>query len=248
MKKRHADLLSTKGLQNMLTEAFTLCALNPELSDSDVDSLVARARAAAARKAIRSAQSRFSTVDYDVLGHVVYIWQRTPSYLDESGKPVPIAARGPAPSIQALFRVVKRTDYFERGLKHLTRLKRVRRLPTGHYLPCSEVTIVDGLTPEFAKLVQQTVSRLVSTVVENTSRPGSDNLRLIERVTAIPDLPTKQVRAFKSFAREQGGALINTMNEWLESRRGARKARAPRGTRNFTAGLHVFAFVEKNGS
>jgi hypothetical protein len=83
--------------------------------------------------------------------------------------------------------------------------------------------------------------------LQNTSQSKTESLRLVERVTAVPDLPAKQLRAFKSFAREQGGALINTMNEWLESRRGNRKARAPRGAENFTAGLHVFAFVEKNG-
>ena len=246
MSKDIHGLLSTKSLQDLLTEAFTLCALNPDLSREAIDSLIARARATAARRRIRPARRKPPTVDYDVLGHVIYIWQRTPSYLDDSGKPLPIASRGPAPSIQGLFRDVQRDEYFERGLRHLTRLKRIRRVSKGRYLPCSEVTIVNGLTPEFANLVRQTVSRLVSTVVQNTSRPSTDSLRLIERVTTVPDLPAKQVRAFKAFAREQGGALINTMNEWLESRRGTRKARAPSGARNFTAGLHVFAFIEKN--
>jgi hypothetical protein len=62
----------------------------------------------------------------------------------------------------------------------------------------------------------------------------------------VPDLPTSQIRNFKIFAREQGGALINTMNEWLESRRGSRKARMIGNSKHLTAGLHLFAFVEKN--
>jgi hypothetical protein len=92
----------------------------------------------------------------------------------------------------------------------------------------------------------QTIKRLVSTVLQNTSEQNPKKIRFIERVTAIPDLPLNQVPAFKMFAREQGGALINTMNEWLESRRGKEKARKTGTSKNLVAGLHVFAFVERN--
>ncbi|HUQ10213.1 MAG TPA: hypothetical protein VM146_07845, partial [Steroidobacteraceae bacterium] len=137
-------------------------------------------------------------------------------------------------------------SYFERGLEHLIRVKRIRRLADKRYVPCSEVTIVERLTPEMVQLLNQAVHWLVATVLHNTSLRDRKALRLIERVTTIPDLPAKQARAFKIFAREQGAALINTVNEWLESRRGGRKARATRNAQNLTAGLHVFAFVEKN--
>jgi len=72
------------------------------------------------------------------------------------------------------------------------------------------------------------------------------SIRLIERVTLVPDLPSREVAEFKLFAREQGGALINTMNDWLERRRGEDIPRKTKSAGRLTAGMHVFAFVENN--
>ncbi|HUR19158.1 MAG TPA: DUF6502 family protein [Vicinamibacterales bacterium] len=246
MTKNAETRLERKQVVELLTAVFTLCSLDSTLTSDVLDPLIKRSRALAKKRVAKLSPQRKVVVDLDVLGHVVYIWQRTPSYLDNNGEPLPIPARGPAPSIQALFKDVRRAPYFDQGLKHLVRVKRVRKLPNGRYLPCSEVTIVDGMTPELGQLLSETMNRLLSTVIHNTSQRDDRTLRLIERVTTVPDLPSKQVRAFKTFAREQGGALINTMNEWLESRRGNRKARVAKATGNLTAGLHVFAFVEKN--
>jgi hypothetical protein len=233
-------------IQDLLTAVFTLCLLDQSLTPKVLDSLISKGRKAASRKVAQLKLDRRDKIDHDALGHVIYIWQRTPRYLGDDGRPLPIPATGPAPSIQALFRDVKRASYFARGLDHLVRVKRIRRLPNKRYIPCSEATIVERLTPEMIQLLDQTIHWLVATVLHNTSLRDRRALRLIERVTTVPDLPAKHVRAFKIFAKEQGAALINTVNEWLESRRGYRKPRAARNAQNLTAGLHVFAFVEKN--
>ena len=238
--------LERTQIQELLTAAFTLCCLDPTLTASTLDVLVSKARANASQKVKQLDPGRRVIVDLDALGHVVYLWQRRPNYLDNDGQPKPIPARGPAPSIEALFREMKRSRYFELGLKHLIAVRRIRRLPSRRYIPCSEVTIVEKLTPEMVKLLSQIMTWFVSTVMSNTSQRDAKALRLIERVTMIPDLPLKQERAFKIFAREQGAALINTVNEWLESRRGNRTARSTTTSRNVTAGLHVFAFVQPN--
>lgn len=247
MKVAKSARLDKAQIQDLLTAVFTLCTLDPDLTKPVLDPLIAKARVAAKKKVARMRPHRQVLVDLDVLGHVIYIWQRTPSYLDDDGQPIAVPASGPAPSIQALFRGIRRASYFEQGLKHLLQVRRIRRLRNGRYLPCSEVSIVEKLTPEMVRLLSQTINWLVKTVLHNTAQRDPRAIRLVERVTTVPDLPSKQVRAFKIFAREQGGALINTMNEWLESRRGGRKARAIGPASNQTAGLHVFAFVEKNG-
>lgn len=246
MTKTVTGRIEKEKIQDLLTAVFTLCLLDQELTQQSLDSLISNGRKAASRKVAQLKLDRRDVVDHDALGHVAYIWQRSPQYLDDEGKPLAIRATGPAPSIEALFKQVKRIAYFERGLKHLLRVKRIRRLSNGRYLPFEEVTIVERLTPEMVQLLNQTVHWLVSTVLHNTSVRDKKALRLIERVATVPDLPAKQVRAFKLFAREQGAALINTINEWLESRRGGQKARAVGNARNLTAGVHLFAFVEKN--
>ncbi len=240
--------LGQKRIKDLLTAVFTVCALDSNMNTVLMDEVVKSARTAARKRVAAFPPNRKVIVDVDVLGHVIYIWQRTPAYLDDEGEPMAIPARGPAPSIQALFREIRRERYFEQGLRHLVRLRRVRKVARGKYVPRSEVTIIDELTPELVSLLNQTINRLVSTVLFNTSQRDPMSLRLVERVTCVPDLPVSQVKAFKIFSREQGGGLINTVNDWLEGHRGARKARSVRGSRRVTAGLHVFSFVEKNES
>ena len=92
----------------------------------------------------------------------------------------------------------------------------------------------------------KTINRVVATVLHNTSLKNKKAVRLIERVTVVPDLPRREVPAFKLFAREQGGALIDTLNDWLERRRGEQVRRRVGETGRLTAGLHVFAFIERN--
>ena len=231
--------------RDLLTAIFTLCMLDESLTTQIFDELVSGASKSAAKKIALLKPSRKGSIDFDALGHVVYRWQRSPKYLDEDGNPLRIPPRGRAPSVEALFREINRTDYFELGLRHLRQLGRVQRTRKGLLQPCNEVTIVQHLRPELLELLVQTINRVVATVLHNTSLSDKRAVRLVERVTAVPDLPESEIGNFKLFAREQGGALINTMNDWLERRRGDAKARRT-GSSHRTAGLHVFAFVEEN--
>lgn len=231
--------------RELLTAILTLCMLDEVLTPEVLDELIADARKVAAKRISALKPSRKGSIDFDALGHVVYRWQRSPKYLDNSGNPLRIPAKGRAPSVEALFREIGRMDYLELGLRHLKQLGRVQRTRAGLFHPCNEVTIVQQLRPELLELLVQTINRVVATVLHNTSMKDKAAVRLIERVTAVPDLPESEIGDFKLFAREQGGALINTMNDWLERRRGAARARRT-GANHLTAGLHVFAFVEEN--
>jgi hypothetical protein len=231
---------------DLLTAVFTLCELDSRLRPRTLDQLVAKSRSKATKRLAALGPNRQRTVDLDALGHVIYHWQRSTKYLDSDGQPQRITARGPAPSIEALFREIGRADYFESGLLHLKQVRRIKRTRNGLYLPISEVSIVPSLTPEIAELIAQTVNRILATVVHNTSLKNRRAVRLIERNTVVPDLPQRQVSAFKLFAREQGAVLIDTLNDWLESRRGSATRRRRNTTGHVTAGLHVFAFVERN--
>jgi len=234
-----------KDKRELLTAILTVCMLDEALTSAQLEELLAESQKAASKRISILKPSRKRSIDFDALGHVVYRWQRSPKYLDEEGNPLKIPPRGRPPSVEALFRDIDRLDYFERGLRHLRQLGRVQRTKSGLLQPCNEVTIVQQLRPELLELLVQTINRVVATVLHNTSPKDKNAVRLVERVTAVPDLPEGEIGDFKLFAREQGGALINTMNDWLERRRGDVRARRT-GANHVTAGLHVFAFVEKN--
>jgi hypothetical protein len=230
----------------LLSAVFTLCGLDPTLTSEELARLVDQSRRVAERRIRKLKPGRKGTVDLDALGHVVYRWLRTSKYLDDDGRPLRLPLRGQGASLQSLFRETGHINYFPSGVEHLRSVGRVKKVRNGRYLPCAEVSIVQSLSPELVELLAQTINRVVATVLHNTSLRKKNAIRLVERVTMVPDLPGKEVNAFKLFAREQGGALIDTVNDWLERRRGNQVRRRATHAGRLTAGLHVFAFVEKN--
>lgn len=233
-----------KRLTKLFCAVFTLCLLDKTLTRQEIDGIVRNASTGARRNAARLAAKRRSPVDHDAIALVVYHWQRSLKYLDEDGNPLSIPAYGPAPSIEALFKKLKVERHFRSGLAHLRELGRVRVTKNGLFYPRSEATIIPTLTPEVVESLTQTINRLVATVLQNTSTKSKSAIRLLERVALVPDLPSSKLPEFKKFVREQAGGLIETVNDWLESRRGNR-ARRPNAPGRLTAGLHAFAFIEK---
>lgn len=237
--------IERKRLKKLFEAVFTVCALQSTIGEAELSRIVKQARSRGRRRVVALARNRQTAVDFDALGLVVHRWQRSAKYLDEHGQPLPIPARGAAPSIEALFREIRKARYLNLGIKHLEQFRRVRRTKAGSFLPRDATTIVPTLTPELFEVLAQTIDRLVATVMYNTSLRRPTSIRLIERLTSVPDLPKQQLISFKKFAREQGAALIGTMNEWLESHRGKRKSRLEDTANRQTAGLHVFGFIEK---
>jgi hypothetical protein len=234
-----------KKLKQLFHAVFMLCSLDQSLESSTLDELIRAARARARRDVKRFGPKRPISVDYDLIGHIIYRWQRLPDYLDEYGKPIPIPVKGPAPSVEALFRKFKvaRKQYAPL-LNHFRKFRRVRVTRNGRYIPQFEATIIPTLTPEVVESLTQTINNLLGTVLYNTSSKQPKSARFIERATVVPDLPIAKVQEFRLFAREQAGGLLKTIDDWLENQRG----RAPRRSRapgRVSAGLHVFAFVNK---
>jgi hypothetical protein len=243
MKKKSRRLPHRK-LNDLLSAAYTVCLLDPTMDKKSLDNLATKARARAQEQIERLGLSRRLAIDYDALGRVVFQWQRLPEYLDKDGNPIPLRIRGRAPSLEALFRKHKLQSYFPIGVSHLQESGLVRKTRRGLFIPKTCEIIVPALTPELVEVLAQTLSRLVATVLQNTSLGEPTELRLIERLTAVPNFPRKDVPAFKKFAREQGGMVISTMNDWLETRR-AKQSPSALEKERLTAGLHVFAFLEK---
>lgn len=245
--KKNAGSIEYADLQRMLSAVFTLCLLNDGLAWPKLEELISRARKDADRKIRTLNPSRFSAVDLVLLGSILHRWNRNPNYLDHEARPFPIKAAGRAPSIEALFRAENVPSAFEAGFRHLRRARLVRRTRTGLYLPGRDLILVHTLSPEMVANLALSIDRLVTTLLQNTSTKRRVSSRLIERTALVPDLPKRFLSEFKSFSREQGGALISTMNDWLETRR---LAKSPRGSRarkeSVSAGIHVFAFAEKN--
>lgn len=176
---------------------------------------------------------------------VLDAWHRDRRYLSTRGIPKPLRLFGPAPSLEALVRREKVPEHV--ALDVARHLKAVRLIvPCGKnlYRPTSDVALISARDPR-DPLVLQYASRALLTLLETVGQnaSGARNLApLIERVAEVPDLPRKDIEAFKMFTQTQGRTFIRTINDWLEARRACR---SPWRTTNATvrAGIHTYAYV-----
>ena len=171
---------------------------------------------------------------------VLDAWHRDRRYLTAAGKPKAIPLIGPTPSVEGLIRLQK---FKERRSSVMQSLRAFRLIvPCGDrlYIPASDVAVIAARDPIILQHAARALSTLLETVGQNLG--GTPDLpRLIERVAEVPDLPRRQVRAFRDFTQAQGRIFIRTVNDWLE----ARRARSPKKRVNGTvrAGIHAYAYV-----
>jgi hypothetical protein len=234
-------------IEKMLSAIFTMCLLNGGISPLQLDELVRRSRAEANKRVGRLRPDRTKTIDLVLLGSILHRWNRNPKYLDADARPFPVKATGPAPSIQALFRAENSGRTFTEGFRNMQSARLIRRTKLGLYLPRNDSILLHTLTPEMVANLALSINRLVSTLLQNTAVRRRKASRLVERNALVPDLPRRYLEEFKVFSREQGAALVSTMNDWLENRRQGKQERG-KLSRNGTvsAGIHVFAFAETN--
>jgi hypothetical protein len=174
-------------------------------------------------------------------GRVLDRWHRSRKYTTKQAAPRAIPLLGRAPSVQALVRSENTcvdSVEFARRLKSLGFLIRAEG---SRYKPAARIAVVAGLNPLIQEYVARSSSTLLQTIRHNVSRPRSSQ-RLIERFAEVPDLPAGCETAFRRFSTEQGWAMLDRMNDWLESRRAHRTTR--RTGQTLRAGVHLYAYVD----
>jgi hypothetical protein len=245
----NAGSVAHTDIKKMLSAIFTLCLLNDGIGEPQLDELVRRSRAEAHKKVRTLRPNRTKAIDLVLLGSILHRWNRNPKYLDEDARPFPVKATGATPSVQALFRAENKAGAFAEGFQHMQSARLIRRTKSGLYLPRNDAILLHTLTPEMVANLGLSINRLVSTLLQNTATKRRTASRLIERNALVPDLPKRHLEEFKIFSREQGAALVSTMNDWLEHRRQGKRA-SGKVSRNATvsAGIHVFAFSESNSA
>ncbi len=172
---------------------------------------------------------------------VLDTWHRDRRYLTARGAPRPLRLLGRAPSVEALVRLQRLDQPSAVIARHLRDVMLVVRCGKSLYKPASDAAVISAKDP----LIIQHAARCLSTLLETVGQNISGRHRLgplIERFAEVPDLPRKQVAAFKAFTQSQGRAYLRTINDWLESRR-SRRGRKRTATPTVRAGIHTYAYV-----
>jgi hypothetical protein len=175
---------------------------------------------------------------------VLDAWHRDRRYLSSRGTPKPVRLLGPAPSVEALVRRQKVPEHASDVARHLKAFQLVVRCGKNLYRPTTDVALISARDPRDPLVLQYASAALLTlleTVRQNVSGSGNP-APLIDRVAEVPDLPRKEIKAFKMFTQLQGRTFIRTINDWLETRSGRRSSwRKTSGT--VRAGIHTYAYV-----
>jgi len=175
-----------------------------------------------------------------IIGSAFHRWFRSKAYIDRNGKPIPLPLLGRGKSVQSLISLEGGSARPEMVANELVRLRLVKKQSTGLYAPTALHSLIRRNHPYMFEYVAHSIVRFLHTVAENAK--GVDgSIPSIERYAQVSSIPASKVREFKDFSSQQGEALIDTINDWLEANRTTSKA--GRSTKSVQAGLHVFAYV-----
>jgi hypothetical protein len=173
----------------------------------------------------------------------IKIWHHDRRYLTAVAMPKPVRLMGKAPSVEALAKKVCVSANQQDLVLALKSAGILKRTAGGKYLPSEAFATPQGLHPIAIQHIAKSVVRLVETAMRNTgSSPKQESL--IERFARVPDLDVREAKAFAEFTRRQGLAYLQSVDDWLETRRRDDKPKGNRARRATTgAGVHLFAYI-----
>jgi len=178
------------------------------------------------------------------IGAAFHRWFRSQEFIDRNGKPIPLRLLGPGKTVQSLIAADNAAVPAGEIARELGRLGLVKKTAAGRYVPTALHSLIRTHHPYLTEHIAHSIIRFLHTVNENASGSGN-SVPLIERYAHVSSISESRVRDFKDFSNQQGEALIDTVNDWLESNRANSKATSPKNT--YQAGLHVFAYVARSG-
>lgn len=177
----------------------------------------------------------------EAIASVLHAWHHNRAYTDAHGCPKALHRANTRPSLVHLIKHEDGRVPPDEVIAAMIRLRLIRRTRDGKLRPVGRIATVRTLDPVLAEHVCQSLSRMLVTVNRNTCESEIET-RLIERSAQVQDLPKQKLREFREFVNSQGEIFINSMNDWLESRR-SRSSSVAR-SRITRAGIHIFAFAE----
>jgi hypothetical protein len=168
-------------------------------------------------------------------------WHFEKSYVDKLGNPKILTWNGKVGTLLTLARKVNGSKKAKSVIENLILKKHIRRVGSEGWLPKAQVVAPSGLDNAQVHRASVMFERLLQTIAYNSERSYRGDV-LLEVMAQVPRLPTREIRAFKKFAKAQGLLFAMSVDDWLESRNIPRTKRAQIPTRQ--AGVIAFAFEQ----
>lgn len=240
-KKKMSKDLQSKLLASVIEFMTRTGVSEPEIKSAFRKGLI-QAHPGRARKKNSSAGGRYPRSG-DISAHLLRLWHREDKYVGSSDfKPRPLYLSKGRLSLRNLVIKVDPDADVAQVLRGLKDAGLIRKTANGRYLPTTSAAVIPPLHPWAAEHTAKSVVRLVSTVRRNSSL-DSDTPPLLERYSYVPDLDPAEAKAFAEFARSQGQAYLDTLDDWLEQRRARTIASSPKRPIGIAAGVHLITYL-----
>lgn len=217
------------------------------LSEADIrrafEEAVAKSSAKWPNPAGRNVDGKYQP-NGDVSAHLLRMWYRDSRLIDSADcKPRPLPLSRGRNSLRALIGKLDPGADAAAVLKTMKAVGLIRRTASGRYLPTASAAVIPKMHPWMIEHAARSVIRLVSTVHRNAN-PTPELPPLLERYSYVPDLNPGDARSFAEFARVQGLAYLDILDDWLEQRRVTKIRSSTRARRlGVAAGVHLITFL-----
>lgn len=218
------------------------------VSEADIrgafESAIAKSEAKRPKKGTGNAADAKYQPNGDVSAHLLRMWFRDVRLVkgvDSKPRPLPLS-RGKS-SLKALIEKLDDSADATAVIRDMKAVGLIKRNARGLYVPTASAAVIPRLHPWVIEHAVRSVVRFVSTIHRN-SNPTPGLPPLLERYSYVPDLNPADSRGFAEFARDQGLAYLNTLDDWLEHRRVPKRrgsARSPKS--GVPAGVHLITFL-----
>jgi hypothetical protein len=144
-------------------------------------------------------------------------WHVEKAYVDKHGNPKALTWNGKRGTLLTFAQRVNGRRNATNVIQNLISHKHIRRIGSASWVPKAQVVAPSGLNADQVFRAGTMFERLLRTVAYNSERNYRGEV-LLEVMAQVPRLPSREIRAFKKFAKKQGLIFATSVDEWLEAR------------------------------
>jgi hypothetical protein len=235
MTWREFSLLSKRVFVDVATREFGIRGRPTNISRVSILTGIARKEIARHRKT--------EDVDHTASGartndatRVLSGWHQDPEFRDRSGKPMPLAERGPMPSFEALFRRYGGDTPFQTLMKEMKSAGSIGIDPDGRLTALRRYHMPAAMSDENIRLFGTNLFDHARTLERNVA--GGKDGRRFEGYASEQRIRAADAAAFREFVEESGQRFLEEIDAWLHRHR---VAADESGVQSVRLGVGVYA-------
>jgi len=167
---------------------------------------------------------------------IAHDWTRSPEFTGRDAEPKALPLRG-RNSLAVLIKSRFPRGHLGRALRWMVKRGVVHRRADGRYVLHQRAVFVGARDPVYLEWAATHAIHHLKTALGNWKQ-RNPNVRQLDRVARVFDLPEKEVARFREFAKSRAESCLEEIDNWLEDH-STQKGRQ----RRVEAGVHIYGYV-----